>query len=77
MNYHVNRNIYIRTKMINFAIIFVDMEENFMARDYIQPGPSDTSLLYLQNEHRSEAIWNGQVIMIICLGIFIMNIFYI
>ena len=69
--------IYIRTKLINFAIIFVDMEENFMARDYIQPGPSDTSLLYLQKEHRSEAIWNGQVLMIICLGIFIMNIFYI
>ena len=69
--------IYIRTKLINFAITSVDMEEHFMARDYIQPGPSDTSLLYLQNEHRSEAIWNGQVIMIICLGIFIMNIFYI
>ena len=46
-----------------------------MARDYIQPGPSDTSLLYLQNEHRSEAIWIGQVKMFIYLGIFIMNIF--
>ena len=48
-----------------------------MARDYIQPGPSDPSLLYLQNEHRSEAIWTGQVKIFICLGILIMNIFYI
>ena len=67
--------IYIRTKLINFAIIFVDMEENFMARDYIQPGPSDASLLYLQNEHRSEAIWTGQVKKIFCSGIFLMNIY--
>ena len=46
-----------------------------MARDYIQPGPSDTSLLYLQNEHRSEAIWTGQVKKIFCSGIFLMNIY--
>ena len=41
---------------------FIVMEQNFVPRDYMQPGPNDTSLLYLQNEHRSEAIWNAQVI---------------
>ena len=33
-----------------------------MACDYIQAGPYDAELLYLQNEHRSQAVWNGQVI---------------
>ena len=41
-----------------------------MARDYIQPGLSDPSLPYLQNEHRSEAIWTRQVKIFIYLGIF-------
>ena len=29
--------------------------------DHVQPGPFDDSALTLQVEHRSEAIWNGQV----------------
>ena len=29
--------------------------------DYIQPGPHDRKLLYMQSEHRSEAIWHDQV----------------
>ena len=40
------------------------MAQNFLPRDYIQPGPYQPSLLYLQNEHRSEAIWNDEVRML-------------
>ena len=29
--------------------------------NHAQPGPIDTSVLTLQPNHRSEAIWNGQV----------------
>ena len=29
--------------------------------DHVQPGPIDESVLTLQANHRSEAIWNGQV----------------
>ena len=38
------------------------MEQNYMPGDYIQTGPYDAELLYLQNEHRSHAVWNCQVI---------------
>ena len=47
---------------INWIKLFVDMEQNFIPGQYIQTGPHEAELLYLQNEHRSQAIWNGQVI---------------
>ena len=46
------------------------MEQNYVAADYIQIGPYDAELLYLQNEHRSHAVWNGQVIRNIFQGLF-------
>ena len=40
---------------------YVDMDPAYHPRDYIQPGPHDRTLLYLQSQHRSEAIWHDQV----------------
>ena len=37
------------------------MAQNVLPRDYIQPGPHNAKLLYLQERHRSEAIWNDEV----------------
>ena len=41
-----------------------------VAGDYIQTGPYGAKLLYLQNEYRSHAVWNGQVIRNILQGLF-------
>ena len=46
------------------------MEQHFVAGDYIQAGPYDAELLYLQNEHTSQAVWNGQVIRNTLQGLF-------
>ena len=50
--------------------LFIDIEQNFVAGDYIQTGPYDAELLYLQNEHRSQVVWNGQVIRNTLQGLF-------
>lgn len=51
---------------LNFAQYFLQTTDEMATDDaqvdsFLDPGPVDNSILVLQNQHRSEAIWMGEV----------------